>query len=143
MASAHVSHSTELPATPQDAWKRFADFSVYSAWNVNHVDFPDGPPTLASGAEFREQLQVRRAPAEVKWVVSTFAPDREIVLDGKGPMGIKLRQTFTFEPAGEGSRFANTLEFSAVALKPMISALEKEVGKTVAESVQRFRAQLG
>lgn len=142
MPSAHVSHSTDLTATPADAWSRFADFSSYADWNANHVAFADAPPVLAVGVEFREHLQVRRAPGEVKWTVTSLTPDAELVLDGKGPLGIKLRQTFTFEPSETGTRFVYLLEFSGPALKPMIAALEKEVDKTVAESVARFGEQL-
>lgn len=93
MATATIEHSTDVPGSPDEVWSRFKDFSSFADWNVNHVAFPDGTLDLGPDAEYREQLQVRGAPGEVKWTVSSYEENRRAVLEGKGPMGIKLHRS--------------------------------------------------
>jgi len=137
LATASITHSTDLPVAPEVAWERLTDFTRYGEWNVNHVAFPDGEPVLGPGAEFSEELQVRGAPGEVNWTVEQYEEHRRLALKGKGPLDIKLQHVFALDPTEGGVKFTNVLEFSSL-MRPMVKAMSKVVDANVAESVARF-----
>ncbi len=143
MASVSVSSSIDVDASPERVWAEISDPSTWSAWNANHVGFSGDAPELAPAAEFTEQLQVRGAAAEVDWTVAALEQPRQLALTGKGPLAIKLDHRYAIAgEEGGRTRVEISLSLSAVALKPMIKALSKELEKNLPTSLEALRERL-
>lgn len=142
MASVSVTSSIDVDASPEQVWAEISDPTTWSAWNTNHVGFSGDAPALAPAAEFTEQLQVRGAAAEVDWTVDALEQPQRLALSGKGPLSIKLEHRYAIAPAGDGSRVEITLSLSALALKPMVKALSKELEKNLPTSLEALRDRL-
>lgn len=142
MAIVTVVRDLTLPVPPDRVWAEIVDPATWAEWNVNHVAFSGDVPPLSAGAEFTEQLQVRRSPAEVAWTVTELTAPGRLVLDGKGPLSMKVQHAFTVEPADGGSRVEVSLTLSAVALRPMAKPLTRELERNLPETLERLRGRL-
>jgi carbon monoxide dehydrogenase subunit G len=139
-----VTHSAELPGTPDQVWAVVSDFDRYGDWNVTHSGFPDGAPQLSDGTSFREKVTIMGMPGEATWTVKEVDAPNRLVLEGAGPMGVQLGQTVELT----GDDGATTISFSASfdggpLAGPMGAAVAASAEKAAAESVGKLRALLG
>jgi hypothetical protein len=139
-----VTHTAELPGTPDQIWAVISDLGRYGDWNVTHTGFPDGAPTLADGLSFREKVTIMGMPGEATWTVKELTAPNKIVLEGAGPMGVQLGQEISLT----GDNGATTINFSASfnggpLAGPMGDAVAKSAEKAAEESVGKLRGLLG
>jgi uncharacterized protein YndB with AHSA1/START domain len=139
-----VSRSIELSAPPERVWSVLGDLSRYGEWNEVHVEFPDGVPELAQGSKFREKVTIMGMPGEAMWTILEFEPGARLVLDGDGPMGIKLAMTLEVTEENGGTRVTMGSAFNGPPLAgPMGDAVGKAAGQACDQSLERARALLG
>lgn len=139
-----ISRSAELPAPPDRVWAIISDLSRYGEWNEIHVGFPDGAPQLAEGISFRENVTIMGMPGEAIWRVAELAPGARIVLDGDGPMGIKLAMRLELAAENGGSRVTMASSFDGPPLQGPLGAAVGKAGEQAAEaSLEKVRALLG
>ena len=134
-----VSHTTDIPASPEQVQAVAGDFSRYGEWNQVHDGFPDGTPTLEQGATFREKVTIMGMPGEATWKVTEYEPAHRIVLDGDGPMGIKLGSRLEIEPQDGGSRVTMHASFDGAPLQgPMGDAVANAAKAAAEQSLQKL-----
>src|SRR4051794_32540083 len=138
-----VSNTTEFPASPDQVWAKIANPSSYKEWLAIHAGFPDAEPgELSQGDTFKEKVKIMGMPGEVAWTVEEAVPNERLVLDGKGPMGTKMRTAYRLEGNGDSTTVDYEAEFSGAALGPMMGPLTKESEKAANESLDKLRTLL-
>ncbi|MTD47751.1 SRPBCC family protein [Conexibacter sp. W3-3-2] len=138
--SAAASRSTRAPTSsgPCSATSR------YGEWNEVHVGFPDGPPELAEGVSFREKVTIMGMPGEATWRVVELDVPTKLVLDGDGPMGVKLAMSLEVAAQNGGSKVTMTSSFDGPPLAgPMGDAVAKAGGEAADKSLAKVRALFG
>jgi len=130
-----------IPHTPEQVWAIGGDFSRYPEWNQTHQAFPDGPPKLEEGTQFRERVTILGMPGEVNWTITEVVQQTRFAIKGEGPMGIKLGAVLELTPEGEGTRGAMEASFEGGPLMgPMGDAVGKATEKATDESLEKLRA---
>jgi carbon monoxide dehydrogenase subunit G len=139
-----VTNSTELPASADQVWAKLANPSTYGEWLATHAGLPDGDPgTLTTGTTYKEKVKIMGMPGEVSWTVEEAVENERLVLDGKGPMGTKMRAAYRIVADGGASTTVEyEAEFGGAALGPMMGPLTKESEKAATESLERLKALL-
>jgi carbon monoxide dehydrogenase subunit G len=139
-----VTHSAELPGSPEQVWSFISDFSRYGDWNVTHSGFPDGAPELSDGASFREKVTIMGMPGEALWTVKEVAAPHRVVLEGAGPMGVQLGQTIELAGNGGATTISLSASFDGGPLAgPMGAAVAQSAERAAAESLGKLRTLLG
>jgi carbon monoxide dehydrogenase subunit G len=139
---ATITKQTEVAASTDAVWAKLTDTSSYGDWLVTHVGYPDGPPELAEGANFKEKVTVMGMPGEVEWTVTRYEPGSTVEMDGKGPMGTQMRAAYRVEESGAGSKVTFESEFSGAALAAMAQPLETASSKALEQSLEQLKAQV-
>jgi uncharacterized protein YndB with AHSA1/START domain len=139
-----VTNTTELPASPEQVWAKLANPSSYKEWLTTHAGLAeggDGP--LSEGSTFKEKVKIMGMPGEVNWTVVEAVEPERLVLDGKGPMGTKMRTAYSLKSSdGDSTVIDYEAEFGGAALGPMAGPLEKESKKSADESLEKLKALL-
>ena len=139
---ATVTNTTELPASADQVWEKLANPSSYKDWLATHAGLPNDPGTLSTGSTFKEKVKIMGMPGEVDWTVEEAVENECLVMDGKGPMGTKMRTTFRITGNGDATTVAYEAAFEGAALTPMMRPLTKESEKAANESLERLKALL-
>ena len=137
-----VTKQATLPAPSEKVWDALTDSESYAKWNAVHVAFPDGPPELAVGTTYKEQVTMMGMPGEVTWTVAEFDDGKRAVLEGEGPMGVKLRNAYSLEDADGGTAVTLEMEFGGEALAAMEAPLEAAAGKAADDSIAKLEQLL-
>jgi uncharacterized protein YndB with AHSA1/START domain len=147
---ASVTASTDVSASPEQAWAVLSDPSRYDEWLDLHQGFVGEPPhALEQGTTFGERVKVMGMPADVRWTVQDLEAPHRLRLTGTGPMGVGLEVRYTVEeaavPAGRDEagptcRVVVVMEFSGAALMAVGGQLEREVDTQLRSSIVKFRA---
>jgi carbon monoxide dehydrogenase subunit G len=137
---AKVSVSSEVAAAPDKVWQLVLDLPRFAEWNTMHDAFVgDIPSTLDAGSTYKQRVKLMGMPAEVAWRVTGLDAPNTLDLAGDGPMGVKAKNHFQVEPAGEGSRITFEMEFAGPALTgPMAAMVEKQAGTGARASLDKF-----
>lgn len=136
-----VSRTAEIDAPPERLWELLGDLSRYGEWNEIHAGFPDGTPELAEGATFREKVTIMGMPGEATWRVTELDAPHKLVLDGDGPMGIKLAMRLEVVAENGGSRVTMASSFDGPPLAgPMGDAVGKAGGQAADNSLAKVKA---
>jgi carbon monoxide dehydrogenase subunit G len=139
-----ISRSLEFDKTPEEIWAVTSDMDRYGDWNLTHTDFPDGTPQLEQGASFREKVTIMGMPGEATWTVAELDAPHKVVLDGQGPMGVKLGSKLELAPNGDGTSVTMEASFDGGPLAgPMGEAVGKAAGKTADESLEKLKGLIG
>jgi carbon monoxide dehydrogenase subunit G len=139
---ATITKTVELPAPPATVWDKLTQLDAMAEWNTVHVGFGDGAPeALAPDATFKEKITIMGMPGEVDWKVAEYEDGSHIKLEGAGPMGTTMVQSFDLAAEGEGTRLDVSNEFGGAAIQAMSATLEKEGDKALTNSLERL-AQL-
>lgn len=134
-----VSVSATISAPADKIWAVITDFERFGEWNTIHVAFPNGGPAeLASGAVYGEKMTLMGMPAEVSWTVSEVAAASTLAMDGKGPMGITLRQQYTLTPDGDGTKITVDSEFKGAAVNMLAARVKEATTKALEESLGKL-----
>ena len=138
-----LTSSVELPLPPEQVWEAVIDLDGCSQWMTLHDGFPEGPPgKLRPGLVFKENVRVLGMPGAVSWTVAEFEKPKRIQLDGRGPLGVKLRAAYRLESSGEGTRLSYESEFGGLALRAVRGRVEKDAQTAGEESLEKFRAMV-
>ncbi len=139
-----VSSTAEMSAQPDHVWSVLSDFSRFGEWNQIHVDFPDGAPELAEGTTFREKVTIMGMPGEATWTIQQIEPGSRLVMDGDGPMGIKLAMSLDVAAENGGTKVTMTSSFDGAPLAgPLGDAVGKAATQAADASLQKARALVG
>lgn len=138
-----INEHIDIPAKPDAVWSRLVDFDVFGTWMTPHVEFPaGGPDKLEAGVEYDEKMKLMGFPADIKWTVRNVEPGVRLDLDGKGPMGVTLSESFVVEAAVDGSstvfRIESEVKGGAVAM--MAGKVTKATQEAFVESLGKFKA---
>jgi carbon monoxide dehydrogenase subunit G len=136
-----ASFTAEIPASPDKVWGVIKDLGKYSEWNVTHVAFPDGTPSLDEGAQFREQVTIMGMPGEASWTVSEI-DGSHFALSGQGPMGVMLGQKVSITPTADGN--GTTIQFEASfdggpLAGPMGESIKASAEKAAEQSLEKLK----
>jgi uncharacterized protein YndB with AHSA1/START domain len=137
-----VTNTTELPATPDQVWAKLATPSTYKDWLTTHAGLAEDPGTLTTGDTFKEKVKIMGMPGEVNWTVEEAVENERLVMDGKGPMGTKMRATYTLQNGGDSTTVSYEAGFEGAALGPMMGPLTKESEKAANESLEKLKTLL-
>jgi Polyketide cyclase / dehydrase and lipid transport len=138
-----LTSSVELPLSPEEVWEGVIDLDGCSQWMTLHDGFPEGPPgKLRPGLVFKENVRFIGMPGDVTWTVAEFDKPKRIQLDGRGPLGVKLRAVYRLASSGEGTRLSYESEFGGLALRAVRGKVEKNAQAAGEESLERFRAMV-
>ncbi len=122
-------------------WAVASDLGRYGEWNTTHSGFPEGTPELAPAATFKQKVTIMGMPGEATWTVAELEAPSRLVLDGQGPMGVKLAQRLELAGEGDATSVSLTATFDGGALAgPMGDVVAKSAEKAGAESLERLRA---
>jgi hypothetical protein len=139
-----VTFSADIAAPLEKVWEIAGDLGRYGEWNTTHTGFPDGVPTLADGATFRERVTIMGMPGEATWTVKELSAPNKLVLDGAGPMGVTLGQTLELTATGGATTVSFTASFDGGPLAgPMGAAVAASAEKAAAESLEKLNGLLG
>jgi carbon monoxide dehydrogenase subunit G len=139
-----VSSTAAMSATPDHVWSILSDFSRFGEWNQIHVDFPDGAPELAAGTKFREKVTIMGMPGEATWTIQQVEPGSRLVMDGDGPMGIKLAMSLDVAGENGGTKVTMTSSFEGAPLAgPLGDAVGKAASQAADASLQKASALVG
>ena len=140
----NVSDDIEVTASPEEVAEVIGNPSRWPEWLVIHNGFSGNPPdSISEGAQFKQKVKILGMPGEVDWTVTEVDTPSRIVMEGKGPMGTKMKTTFRLEANGDGTHVFYDAEYGGAALTPMLGPLEKESKKASAESLENLRKLVG
>jgi acetyl-CoA C-acetyltransferase len=137
-----VETCVEVAAPPHTVWAVLTDFELIGEWIRVHAGFPETPPPLAPGVEFRQQLASGDLEGEVDWTVEVVEEPERLVWLGRGPAGAEARVSYHLTPAGEGTRVEYHTDFGLPGgmLSGVASRAIKPRGQQEAErSLERLR----
>ena len=136
-----VSVSAVLPAPADKVWAVLTDLDRLGEWNTIHSGFPNGAPVdPAVGTVYAEKMTLMGMPTEVSWTVSAMEPAADWALEGKGPMGISLRQHYVLTAEGEGTRITVESEFKGAAVNMMAARVKDATTVALNDSLRRLSA---
>ncbi|MEY9963914.1 carbon monoxide dehydrogenase subunit G [Streptacidiphilus sp. MAP12-16] len=136
-----VSVSASVPAPADKVWAVITDFDRFREWNTIHTAFPNGGPAeLVVGAVYSEKMTLMGMPSEAAWTVTEVEPGRSWRLEGKGPMGIALRQHYALADEGEGTLVTVESEFKGAAVNMMAARVKDATTTALTESLRKLAA---
>jgi carbon monoxide dehydrogenase subunit G len=139
-----VSVSATISAPADKIWAVITDFARFAEWNTIHTAFPNGGPAeLAVGAVYGEKMTLMGMPAEVSWTVSEVTAPGTLAMDGKGPMGITLRQQYTLTGDGDGTKVTVDSEFKGAAVNMLAARVKEATTKALSESLEKLAGLVG
>ncbi|MEZ0089848.1 SRPBCC family protein [Streptacidiphilus sp. EB129] len=139
-----VSVSATVPAPADKVWALITDFGRFAEWNTIHTSFPNGGPAeLVVGAEYSEKMTLMGMPSEAAWKVTEVDPAHSWALEGKGPMGITLRQHYILTADGEGTLVTVESEFKGAAVNMLASRVKEATTTALNESLRKLAALVG
>jgi carbon monoxide dehydrogenase subunit G len=134
-----VSVSAPVAAPADAVWALITDFDRFGEWNDIHTDFPHGSPAdLAVGIKYSEKMALMGMPAEVSWTVTEFEAGRFYQLQGKGPMGISVRQQYSVADEGDGTVVTVEIEFKGTAVNMMAGRIKDATNTALTESLRKL-----
>ncbi|UGQ10329.1 SRPBCC family protein [Yinghuangia sp. ASG 101] len=138
-----INEHIEIPAKPDAVWARLVNFDEFGSWMTPHVGFPGGgPDKLEAGVEYDEKMKLMGFPADIKWTVKNVEQGARLDLDGKGPMGVSLTESFVVEAAADGNatvfRIESEVKGGAVAM--MAGKVTQATQEAFVESLGKFKA---
>jgi carbon monoxide dehydrogenase subunit G len=134
-----VSVSAFVAAPADKVWAIITDFDRFSEWNVIHAGFPHGGPAeLAVGAKYSEKVSLMGMPAQANWTVAEVEAGRSYRLQGKGPMGISMSQSYLLADEGEGTRITVLNEFTGTAVTAMAGKIKEATTVALTESLRKL-----
>lgn len=136
-----INEQIEIAAAPEAVWEKLANFGNFPQWMVPHVEFPGGgPEKLEAGVEYDEKMKLMGFPADIKWTIKNVEQGVRIDLDGKGPMGVSMVESFIVEASGAGTLFKIDSEVKGGAVSMMAGKVTKATQEALVESLGKFKA---
>jgi carbon monoxide dehydrogenase subunit G len=136
-----INEQIEIAAKPDAVWAQLTNFADFGKWMVPHVEFPaGGPEKLEAGVAYDEKMKLMGFPADIKWTIKNVEEGVRFDLDGKGPMGVSMIESFIVEANGEGTLFKIDSEVKGGAVSMMAGKVTKATQEALVESLAKFQA---
>lgn len=136
-----INEQIEIAAAPADVWAKLINFGEFKNWMTPHVEFPGGgPEKLEAGVEYDEKMKLMGFPADIKWTIKNVEEGVRFDLDGKGPMGVSMVESFIVEANGDGSILKIDSEVKGGAVSMMAGKVTKATQEALVESLAKFKA---
>jgi uncharacterized protein YndB with AHSA1/START domain len=136
---------THIAADRDRVFNALLDTHSYEEWLTIHDRWPDGPPTLAEGGSFVQDVRLMGRSARLNWTVAELASPSIVVFDGVGPMKLTMRTAYYVEDADGGTalRYESKIEGGPIPLTGRVGALAlKKVKATGEEAIANFKAHV-
>ncbi len=122
----------EVALPVEEVFDYVADFSSASEWDPGVVEAEKvGDRPVAEGSEFGIVARFRGKRHRFRYVVTSFEPDRRVVLVGDGARA-RSTDEVTFEPADSGTRIAYSADLHLKGMyrvaEPFLSGMVKRMG---------------
>lgn len=116
---------THIAADRDRVFEALLDTAGYPQWLTLHERWPDGPPTVAEGGSFAQDVKILGRSARLTWTVVEVASPSSFVLDGVGPMKLTMRVTYRLEDVQGGTalRYESDVEGGPIPLTGRVGAL--------------------
>ncbi|WP_222847647.1 crotonase/enoyl-CoA hydratase family protein [Nocardioides dongxiaopingii] len=136
-----IAADTVLDASPAATRELVGDLGLQEAWLTLHAGWRGSAPGPAvEGTRHGQQLKIMGIPAEVTWTVLR-ADDDVLVLDGTGPMGLRLGLAATITPVGRRTRVALHAGLSGDPVKgPLGASVSRSIAEALRLSLDNLRA---
>lgn len=120
--------STSINASPQTVWKILIDAGSYPSWDLS-MDHIEGKLAPDETVKFFTKFSPQAFPVRV----TTFEPNRKLVLTGGMPLGLfKSERTHTLTENRDGTTSFKTEEIFSGPLLPIF-------GKNIPDLTENFR----
>lgn len=132
----------EVAAPREHVWEVLTDFDRIGEWISAHEGFPEPPPDLAPGVQFRQRLGTGDLNGEVEWTVDAVEPPSYVEWHGTGPAGAAARVSYRLHDTDTGTRVEHRteLDFPGGPLGGVAATAAKPQGRAEMESsLERLR----
>ncbi len=121
------------------------DSSRLADWVTIHDHLVGNPPRrLEKGSQLTQCLKLAGRRFKVRWTVVENDPCRQVVWEGRGPVGSHARVEYRFEPGDGGTRFSVPEPVRPSRAARSVRLAERTVaratGKELAGSLKRLKA---
>ena len=139
-----VEREVTVAAPPDRLYDVVMDSSRLADWVTIHDHLVGNPPRrLEKGSQLTQCLKLAGRRFKVRWTVVENDPCRQVVWEGRGPVGSHARVEYRFEPGTDGPRFSDLNQFDLPG-GPLGRLAERTVaratGKELAGSLKRLKA---
>jgi len=138
-----IAFDIDIAADPQRVFDALLDAAGYQEWLMAHDGWPDGPPELAQGASFRQDLLFMGRAARITWTVTELRSPSTIALDGRGPMGFATSVAYDIRDADGATKlgYKSDLDGGPLPLNGRIGGVvTKKVRSAAEESMANFKS---
>lgn len=143
MGKATVTVTKQYEVAPEEVWAVVGDVRRLPEWLASHDSFVTEPGETRPGMEFRQKVQQMGQNAEVKWQVAEVGEPTRLVLDGKGPMQVKVQWKIEVAGTATGSEVSYTTEYQSMLLTGgLVGRLEDGAKTVMTESLRRLGERL-
>ncbi|WP_209020755.1 crotonase/enoyl-CoA hydratase family protein [Nocardioides sp. 1609] len=137
-----VSAESVLDATSAVTRELIGNIAHQEAWLTLHAGWRGAAPDHAvEGSTYGQQLKIMGIPAEVTWTVLR-ADDAVLVLDGTGPMGLRLGLAMTTVAVGRRTRVVLHAGLSGDPVKgPLGASVTRSIAEALHLSLENLRTR--
>jgi hypothetical protein len=93
----------EIAAEPESVFETLLETAGYQGWVAVHASWPDGPPELAAGAMFEQQVNLMGRSTRLRWTVDALVASVELSLAAEGPLGLRVTAAYRLEAVAGGT----------------------------------------
>ena len=138
-----INDFVEIAAPQEVVWDTVMDPTRLNEWVTIHrsVEVKSADP-VSEGARMDQVLHLRGVSFKVHWTLESVRKGREAEWHGRGPLLSHALIRYRLTPAGDGTRFDYTNEFTAPGGHFGDVASKVLVGHTSAREAQRSLARL-
>lgn len=139
-----ITHSVELPASPEKVFEVAGDPNTFEKWLTLHVKWKGDVPTeIAQGTQMTEVVSMLNMPNTITWTVDEYDVPRQLKISGTGMAGVKVEIDLSVEPKGDGSLFSLSTNFEGQMIVGALGkAIEKQGQGELEKSVANLTALL-
>lgn len=141
-----ASGRVRIAASQERVFDTLVDTARWGAWFTMHRSWPDEPPVLSAGVEYRHLFEVFGAVDTVSFRVDEFDAPRRLALYGAGNHRAAIRMTYDLRGAGVGAVVACSVDVESQV--PGLGAVagrgvKAVAGKTLSAEVDYVLRRLG
>lgn len=132
--------SVDVPLAPEVAWEKASALTEFDRWLKIHDGWrSEIPEHLATGTTAESVVSVKGLRNRVKWVLTGYSPPRNLVLEGDGKGGVKIKMTLSVRPKGSGSEVELDVDLGGAPLfGPIGSGVARALKGDIEASLRTF-----
>src|ERR1700747_1328542 len=106
-----IKSEIESVAAPESVFGALLDSARYADWLITHDGWPDGPPAIADGGMFRQDVNLVGKSAQMTWTGVECRSPSALAFEGRGPMRLKLQSRYILAPGPNSTALRCESEF--------------------------------